>query len=70
MKDQLMKQAKLEREKAKKAKDQAELNNHNIMKKNEKYSAVNQRRKINQETLDSKMNQVGRKVQAKLDLAV
>ena len=47
MKDQLMKQAKLEREKAKKAKDQAELNNHNIMKKNEKYSAVNQRRKIN-----------------------
>ena len=62
MKDQLLKQAKLEREKAKKAKDQAELYNHNIMKKNEKYSAVNQRRKQNEETLDSKMNQVGRKV--------
>lgn len=43
MKDQLAKQTKLEKEKAKKAKDQLEIYNHKIMKKNEKYNAINQR---------------------------
>jgi hypothetical protein len=33
----------LEKEKAKKAKDQLEIYNHKIMKKNEKYTQINQR---------------------------
>ena len=69
MKDQLAKQTKMEKEKAKKAKDQKEIYDHKIMKKNEKYSQINQRQKINRDTLDSKMNQLNRKVQQKLDLA-
>ena len=40
------------------------------MQKNEKYQQVNQRRKINQDDLSNKMENVGNKVQQKLDMAV
>lgn len=38
MKDSMIKQTKLEKEKAKKARDQVEVFNHKLMQKNEKYT--------------------------------